>query len=178
MTNITLDKKDVVVRELNQAIRMFFHNEDPICIHLLVCSANNILHSLMNANKQPILLGYNGLLQKIYIKKEFQEEFRKEFEMKRHDFYNFFKHAKKDVNKIIDFNPNLNIYFMFENLIFIKQLNIQFTKEMQYFYFWLYVSHRRFFIKNEEFDNEILKYEFKDSEGYEYFDEFMNKNCL
>ena len=49
---------------------------------------------------------------------------------------------------------------------------------MQYFYFWLYVSHRRFFIKNEEFDNEILKYEFKDSEVYEYFDEFMNKNCL
>ena len=38
MTNITLDKKDVVVRELNQAIRMFFHNEDPICIHLLVFS--------------------------------------------------------------------------------------------------------------------------------------------
>ena len=79
---------------------MLFHKEDPVSIHVLVCSANNILHALMKKNEKLILFGYNGFLSKVYIKKEFQ----KEFNAKRHDAYNFFKHADKDCEKTIEFN--------------------------------------------------------------------------
>lgn len=89
--------------------------------------------------------------------------------------YNFFKHADKDCEKTIEFNPGLSNYFLLENIIFINQLGLKCTKEMLYFNFWLYSTKRKLFKRNKNLDELIMQYNYKEEDFYENFDEFMCK---
>ena len=155
-----LNKKDVAIRHTNQAIKMFFHKEDPVPTLVIVCAANYILHDLAIKNNIPILLGYNGIFQKILIKQEFQQIVN----TRRSEIYNFFKHAKKDFDKMIEFNPDLIWYYILENIIIIKQLDCDFSKEMGYFVFWLTLAKRNLFVKNQYL--------------FELYDDFINNNKI
>ena len=69
-----LDKKEIALRHTNQAIKMFFHKEDPVSTLVVACAANHILHALVCKKGLPVLLGYKGLFEKILIKEEYQKE--------------------------------------------------------------------------------------------------------
>lgn len=169
-----LDKKEIALRHTNQAIKMFFHKEDPVSTLVVVSAANHILHTLVSKKGFPILLGYQGFFTKILIKEEYQKEFNK----KRNEAYNFFKHADKDYDKIINFNPDLIWYFLLENIVFIKQLDYDFSKEMGYFIFWLTFSKRNLFVKNQYYDNYISNFSILPEDFFDLYDDFVNNDTV
>ena len=172
--NLILNKKEVATRHTNQAIKMFFHKEDPVPTLVIVCAANYILHDLAIKNNIPILLGYNGIFQKILIKQEFQQIVN----TRRSEIYNFFKHAKKDFDKMIEFNPDLIWYYILENIIIIKQLDCDFSKEMGYFVFWLTLAKRNLFVKNQYYDNYIKNFNISVKDLFELYDDFINNDKI
>ncbi|WP_157798860.1 hypothetical protein [Serratia marcescens] len=93
---IKLSKIDVAERQLNQSIRMFFKEADPVSIRTLAEAAGEVLSDIGD---------YQGIVRdKSMVKPEkYREWLRAMFETR-----NFFKHGKNDANKILDFQPSIN----------------------------------------------------------------------
>ena len=102
---IKISKLDAAKRQTETAIKLYFNNADPVSIHTLICSAHNILLDLTKEYKKtPMLLsGY-------IVKKEYQDEFIRELRKPQ----NHFKHADKDPETVIDFNPIINETFIID----------------------------------------------------------------
>lgn len=93
-----VSKLDAALRQLETAIRMFFLNGDPIAIHTLTAAARTILGDLSKAGGKQA--GLDNILAQ-GIRPEKLGEFLKLLKQAQ----NFFKHADKDPDQLLDFNP-------------------------------------------------------------------------
>jgi hypothetical protein len=108
-----IEKREVACRQLNTAISLWFNDGDAVSIHILACSAYQIVHDI-NRNQGGRDLLYDSLI----IKDEYRQEAINH--LKRH--YNFFKHADKDPAGIIEFDPIITEYFIMFTLLGIELL--------------------------------------------------------
>lgn len=94
-----LDKETVARRQLDTAIEMLFQGADPISVHTLACAATNIFTDLvrkagLDTWSDHMVACFPGL----------EEEVRRT--MRRAQ--NFFKHADKDHDQVLDFDTTWN----------------------------------------------------------------------
>lgn len=165
-----INKIDVATRLTNQAISMFFHKEDVISIHIIVSAANEILTKLMEKRNIFSVLGCNSIC--------INEKFRKEWIRGRKSKYNFFKHADKDANEEIEFNPKVNWIYILENIDFMELLNIPMSKEMTFFKLWLLVAKRDIFVENEKVDKFLNEYQCKGEDFFEVYDDAIKLESI
>ncbi|HED2337567.1 TPA: hypothetical protein R4Y05_003255 [Serratia liquefaciens] len=93
---ISLSKIEAAERQLKQCIRMFFKEEDPVSIRTLAEAAGEVLSDIGD---------YQGIVRdKKMIKPERYREWLKAIFEDR----NFFKHGKKDSDRILEFKPIMN----------------------------------------------------------------------
>ena len=96
MASQTIDKLEAACRLLNTAIALWFNDGDAVSIHTLACSAHQIVHDI-NYLKGGRDLIYDSLIIK--------DEYRREAICYLKQKYNFFKHADKDPDGTIEFDP-------------------------------------------------------------------------
>ena len=97
---IKLSKLDVAERQLIQAIHLFFSQSDPISIHTLSEAAGQVLRD--------IALGHSTY--SFYRQHpELSQTKKKELNQQLNEARNFFKHADKDANEILEFHPGCNV---------------------------------------------------------------------
>lgn len=102
---IKITKLDAARRQLKTAVRLYFNDEDSVSIHTLVCASHEILATLKaNKGDYPMIMSDN------LIKEPYKKKFRKLMK----DPKNFFKHASSDPESTIDFNPDINEYFLLD----------------------------------------------------------------
>ena len=94
-----ISKLDAARRQLETAIRLYFHTGDPVSIHTLTAAAYQIIRNI-NQNR-----GGKKRLQKDLILELAKPEFRAELIQKMNAAENFFKHADKDPDALLEFNP-------------------------------------------------------------------------
>ncbi|MDQ6808323.1 MAG: hypothetical protein M3Z64_02690 [Verrucomicrobiota bacterium] len=110
---LQLTKIDCAKRQLETAIRLYFTRGDPVSIHTLASAAYSIVHDL---NKQR---GGAAMVRDCeIIKPQFKEMVRR----KLTEHQNFFKHADRDPEKTVEFNPELTEGFLAESCIKYYQL--------------------------------------------------------
>lgn len=126
---IILTKYDVAERQLNQAIRLFFAEEDPVSIRTLVEAAAEII-----AKIGP----YKGVIRdkEIVVPMTPKEWIKKAFESR-----NFFKHADRDKDETLDFNPLSNDFVLLDAVMMFNQLKGSWTAETKLFYVWCLQTH-------------------------------------
>ena len=95
MASQKVDKLEAACRQLNTAISLWFNDGDAVSIHVLACSAYQIVHDI-NCRQGGRDLLYDSVIYK--------DEYRREAinYLKRH--YNFFKHADNDRVTTIEFD--------------------------------------------------------------------------
>lgn len=101
---IYISKLDAAKRQLETAITLFMNDGDAVSIHALTMASYEVLETL-GKNK-----GISSFTAETInnIKPEYQKEIGdKFFEAK-----NFFKHATRDPEKILEFKPVLNEFFL------------------------------------------------------------------
>jgi hypothetical protein len=98
--SISISKLDAAKRQLETAVRLYFHDGEPVSIHTLVSAAYNVIRDINTKRGGPPMLVKDGMLD--YIKPEYQRDFRN----KINEAENFFKHADKDHDATLDFNPD------------------------------------------------------------------------
>jgi hypothetical protein len=94
-----LDKEQVAVRQLDTAIRLFFSEGDAVSVHTLACAAAEVLHTILQTQghyswHNEIIKEYPGM----------ENEVRQMLRRAR----NFFKHADKDTEEVLDFDEEDN----------------------------------------------------------------------
>ena len=127
MAKLALNKFDVAERQLLQAIRMFFREEEPVSIHTLAEAATQILNDI-SSDFNAIQLFRNAA----YIR----EESKKEWFYHLNKSKNFFKHADKDKDAIHEFNDESNHFSLFDALNLHLQIKRRWMPETVAFWAW------------------------------------------
>ena len=105
-------KRDAAARQLDVAIKLWFNEDDTVAIHTLACSAYQIVHDLCPEEEL------------LYRSPIFKDEYRKEVIGRLKASYNFFKHADRDPNGVIEFKPAANEAFMIFSIVGLGSLGI------------------------------------------------------
>ena len=124
---LKLSKYDVVKKQLEVAIKLYFNDDDPISIHTLTCAAHGILSDLNKKNNGKPMIISDSLIADRY-KIEWNKRLRKP--------QNFFKHADRDTTEKIDFVPDITQHFLFDAIVKYHEL----TNEIIMGYFLIYKS--------------------------------------
>ncbi len=96
VNRIYISKLDAAKRQLEIAIRLFLCNLDIVAIHTLTAAAHSLLRDLgKKQNKESLIK--DGTIR------QFKPEYQKMFSRKLNEAENFFKHADRDNNKLLDF---------------------------------------------------------------------------
>ncbi len=142
MTTIHLSKLDVSKRELEHAIRLFFLSGDPVIIHLIISSSQQILRDLCHHEKiETFMDKAMGMVK---------EEYKKEVKEGLVSAYNFFHHAKNDPKGIKEFNPEFSEYALWESIEMYFSLTKEVTGIMQAYRFWFYIKNASIMEKQED----------------------------
>ena len=94
---ITISKLDAARRQLETAVTLYFHEGDPVSIHALTRAAYQVLYDINDG--QPMIEDWI----KVYIKPEYV----KQITDKLRKAQNFFKHADRDPDAILPFEPQI-----------------------------------------------------------------------
>lgn len=137
--NLKISKLDAVRRQLETAIRLYFSNGDPVSIHTLAAAAYNITRDI---NKK---MGSSPLLIKELFLKCVREGHEEEVRKKLNEAENFFKHAERDHQAVIDFNPELSEMFVLEACSAYYKLRGEFPPLFKLFQSWFIANHQDLF---------------------------------
>ncbi|MGA2463024.1 MAG: hypothetical protein ABSH06_01550 [Thermodesulfobacteriota bacterium] len=116
MTTETISKIDIACRHLDTAITLWFQESDPISIHLLACASHQIISDIIHHRG-----GSDPLFDSPYIKPGCRSDAIYAF----HKHYNFFKHANRDPEAVIEFNSSAPQYSILNSILSLEQLNIK-----------------------------------------------------
>ena len=146
MSIINVTKLKAAECQLDKAIELWFNDDDPISIHMLACSAYQIIHDINNRNGGRDLI-YDSLVIK--------EKFRKEVNMKLKKEYNFFKHADRDWDDSIEFNTENTAFFILYSCIGLELLGVTHSLERRIFFHYYMIMHQG--IASERYQEELDK---------------------
>lgn len=133
--SIVISKLDAVKRQLETAIHLYFLSRDPVAIHTLASAAHKVITDL-NKHKggTPTLVEH---MLSDYIKPDRVKEVRKLL----YKAENFFKHADKDPEETIEFNPDASEIVLWESCIKYTELTGEQTPTLQAMNGWFLLSH-------------------------------------
>lgn len=135
----TLTKIDVARRQLDTAISLWFGDADPVSTHTLACSAHEIVHGLNRHRGGPELL-----FDSLWFKDEYRGQVIAHFKWE----YNFFKHADRDPEVSIQFDPEVTSTFLFVACWGLKLVGVTPSARQQIFLIY-YVTLRPEYLTEE-----------------------------
>ena len=116
---IEITKFDAARRQLETAVTLWFHDADPVSIHVLAVSAHEVLRAINKSRGgKPMALENLNL-----IRLEYQEEVSELLV----EHYNFFKHGAKDTQQTTWFAPVVNQAFLLDAVEAYTQIAGQIT---------------------------------------------------
>jgi hypothetical protein len=141
---LTISKIDAAKRQLETVIRLYFSNGDPVSIHTLTAAAYNVIRDInKKRGGQPLL-----------VKEQFLDYIREGHEKEVMDIINaaenFFKHAGRDHEATLDFNPDQSELLILEACSVYYKLSGEFPPLFKLFQGWYIANHQNLFRFPEE----------------------------
>lgn len=150
MAKMVLNKFDVACSQLDTAILLWFSEGDPVSIHTLACSAYQIIDDINHRNRGKELI-YDSLVIK--------DEYRREYIAKIKADYNFFKHADKDANDNICFEPDNTPYFFLFSCLGLEMFGIKHKLPRMAFLAYFALLKPELLTEKGKNDYEIVEYD-------------------
>jgi hypothetical protein len=136
---IKVSKLDAAKRQLETVIRMYFCEGDPVSIHTLTAAAYNVLRALNNK------AGGGPMLIKDRVVMISPPNYTKEVRCLINQAENFFKHADKDHDSVLDFNPQLTEYLLIDACDKYHELAGEYPALMAIYRCWMMVTNQELF---------------------------------
>jgi hypothetical protein len=140
---IKVDKLDVAIRQLRTAITLWFNDGDPVAIHALAFAAYEVIHVVSkkrNPERRDLL--FDSLLIK--------DENRSEFNIALKAAAYFFKHADRNPDAELEFDPELSDTFILYSICGREQCGAPQSDEESSFMWWLEFQHPEFQVKGRK----------------------------
>ncbi|ENG1093937.1 hypothetical protein [Yersinia enterocolitica] len=138
---LKLTKFDVAERQLLQAIRMFFREEDPISVRTLLEASGQVLYDI---GKKTHIKGF--LRGDDHIRPDKLQEWRRAIFKSR----NFFKHADNDSDQIHEFDPETNDMVCLDVLVMYNAFKKKWCLEVLVFFCWFSIKYPHLLNDSEE----------------------------
>lgn len=138
-----ISKLDAAKRQLDTAINMYFKDAEPISIHTLTAAAHQILMDL--ARLEGIKSIFKDAVLDIIVK-----DYKKEYLSIINEAENFFKHAEKDPQGLLKFNPEQTEFLLFDAVEMYIQVAKETPEDISIYRVW-------FLLKNPNIINNELK---------------------
>ena len=168
MKELTLSKLESAKRQIEVSISLYFNWGDEVSIHTLISAS---LQVLLDVNKN------NG--GEPSFKEKIMEEFLnpekiKIFKTAIKKPENFFKHADRDHNDIITFNPEASEHVMFECVILYHKMTGELPKVFHFFKVWYMNQHSDIFqYMPKEIKESFSSLNYTAEERTEFYNECM-----
>jgi hypothetical protein len=133
---LTIGKLDAARRQLHAAIREWFCGGDPVVIHTLACAAYEIIHDISlkrNPNRSDLLFDSDHI----------KDEYRRDWKDLLRKPANFFKHADRDGDSVIEFNPKQSDGFILFSIRGVSLCGERFNTAESAWMMWLQIQHPR-----------------------------------
>lgn len=134
---LIIGKLDAARRQLNTAIREWFCGGDPVVIHTLACAAYEIIHALSlqrNPNRRDLLFDNDN------IKSEYQKDWRDILRKPA----NFFKHADRDGDSVIEFSPQQSHGFILFSILGVQLCGERINTIESAWLMWLQIKNPKY----------------------------------
>lgn len=142
--SLKISKLDAAKRQLETAIRLYFSEGDPVSIHTLAAAAYDVIHDITaKRGAEPMLLKDRML---DYVK----PEYKKMLGEKLNAAANFFKHADRDPEATLDFNPDMSELHILDACSQYRRLTGEFPPLFQIYQTWVMAKHPDMYILTEE----------------------------
>lgn len=139
LKSLKISKTDAARRQLEAAIRLWFFDGDPVSVHTLAAAAHQIVHDLGKAR---------GVFAALRELPEIQPEFKKEIHAAISKAENFFKHADRDPDALLDFNPVTSTYYLLDASMTYEALTGERPHILRAFQMWMSI-HNPSLLKDE-----------------------------
>jgi hypothetical protein len=146
MAKIKIPKLEAARRQLETAIELYFEDRDFVSIHALASAASTVISDVSESRGgRPTFI--EDMLA-IYVKPNFQKEVR----AKLFDARNFFKHAERDPERELEFNPDVNDFVLVGACDGYRVLTDERPPKMVLFQSWFLFRHRRFMLPDPQME--------------------------
>ena len=146
MSSIELSKFDVAERQLLQAIKLFFQEEDPVSIHTLSEAANQVFSDIGGEFGAISFIRNSDLIKKNKKKEWLRYMFKSR---------NFFKHANSDKDAIHKFKSEFNDFSLLDGINMYSTIKKKWTPETLAFQIWFGATYPNL-LKEENVFNQFL----------------------
>ena len=136
--SLTISKLDAVKRQLETFVRLYFHSGDPVAIHTLVAAAFSVVCDLNEKRG-----GGPTLHDRIF--ENVKPEHHKLLRDKMNEAQNFFKHADRDHEETLEFNPDSTELMAMDACYKYVELSGEFPPLFQVFNGWMMLTHQEIF---------------------------------
>lgn len=143
----SISKIDAAKRQLESAIRLFFVHGDPISIHALACAAREILSDV--CGQQGVKSLRDEILDKVIPEK--REEVRRRFQKEQ----NFFKHADRDPGDVMEFDPEITYFDIWDACELYKKLIYEAPPLLILFRMWFFANYPDVLLPGEDKDKAL-----------------------
>jgi hypothetical protein len=133
---LQISKLDAARRQLRTAITLWFNDGDPVAIHALAFASYEILHAV-SKKRDPSRMKL--LFDSDFVKEEFRSELNIAFKQSAY----FFKHADRDPEAIIEFNPAMSECFIIFAISALQLCGESNGDEENAFLLWIHIHKPR-----------------------------------
>lgn len=169
MGDLKFTKLDSARRQLETAIRLYFSESDPVSVHTLAGAANESLRDLTrHAGAEPML--------KDQTLASIKPQFKQDVAKKLGEAQNFFKHADRDPEKVLSFDPGQTEILILDSCWAYRRLGGERLPVLATFELWAAITWASGFLTFPGLA-EALKRSHRNIEGMskrEFFDEFLS----
>ncbi len=164
---ILLSKTDAALRQIETAIVLWFESKDPVSIHTLAHAAYQVLYDINKHQNGHCMTPDSDLVAPSMVK-----DWKKAWKA----WSNFLKHAEKDHNKTILFNPDVNDMLLVDVVSSFSRITKKTSPTLQCFFTWMVVHHPPL---NEVLYDKVVEYDLVDNilsmNRDQYFREYLPK---
>lgn len=134
-----ISKLDAARRQLEMAINLYFFDRDFVSVHTLAAASFRLLSDLLEHHDVP----YQSMNERVleYVKAEFQEEFLRSVKQAE----NFFKHADRDPEEILTFDPRETEFLLWDAVVAHHALVGDTPPLLRAFHIWFIVQNPTLF---------------------------------
>ena len=136
MPEYKLTKLEAARRQIETAVRLYFHGGDAISIHTLAAAGRNVVVNLCShrGSTSPLMLDY---MINVFIKPEHHKTVLNAFRAPE----NFFKHSDRDPDGVISFNPESTDFLLLEAVDCYATLTGEIPASFAAFRMWWLIHH-------------------------------------
>lgn len=141
---LTISKLDAAKSQLETVIRMYFNSGDPVSMHTLAAAGYNVIRDINEKR------GGKPMVVKDQIFEHVKPEHHKLLREKMNEAENFFKHADRDHDASLDFNPDSTEFLILDACDKYAELTGELPPMFQIYRSWIMITHQEIFTLPED----------------------------